>query len=43
MAKEPPEVKDGTAGLPVKPGLGVELDDAGVKAWQAPGDSADWM
>jgi L-alanine-DL-glutamate epimerase-like enolase superfamily enzyme len=43
MAKEPPVIKDGNAELPTRPGLGVELDDAGVKAWQSQGDSADWL
>jgi galactonate dehydratase len=43
MAKEPPVIKDGNAELPTRPGLGVELDDAGVKAWQSQGDSPDWM
>ena len=43
MAKVPPVIKGGFAELPKGPGLGVELDDAGVKAWQSPGDSPDWM
>ncbi len=43
MAKNPPEIKGGFAGQPTQPGLGVDLDDAGVKVWQRPGDSPDWI
>jgi len=43
MAKNPPEVKGGWTGKPEGPGLGVELDDAGVRQWQAPGDPAEWL
>ena len=43
MAKNPPVVKDGFGEIPRGAGLGVELDDAGVKPWQAPSDSAEWM
>lgn len=43
MAKNPPVIKDGQAEKPELPGLGVELDDAGVRQWQAKNDSPDWM
>ncbi|MFC1528489.1 mandelate racemase/muconate lactonizing enzyme family protein [Candidatus Latescibacterota bacterium] len=43
MAKNPPVIKDGGTDKPEKPGLGVELDDVGVRQWQRPGDSTDWM
>lgn len=42
MAANPPVVEGGTVGLPERPGLGVELDPAGVKQWQAEQDS-DWV
>jgi galactonate dehydratase len=43
MAKNPPLIKGGFAPVPEQPGLGVELDDAGVKKYQREGDSADWV
>jgi galactonate dehydratase len=43
MARNPPVIKGGFAGQPEQPGLGVDLDDAGVKQWQGPNDSADWV
>jgi L-alanine-DL-glutamate epimerase-like enolase superfamily enzyme len=43
MAKNPPVIKDGNAETPTGVGLGIELDDAGIKPWQSPGDSPDWM
>ncbi|HOL72185.1 MAG TPA: mandelate racemase/muconate lactonizing enzyme family protein [Bryobacteraceae bacterium] len=43
MAKNPPVIKNGAAQKPEAPGLGVDLDDAGVKAWQREGDSPDWV
>jgi L-alanine-DL-glutamate epimerase-like enolase superfamily enzyme len=42
MAKNPPVIKAGLATKPELPGLGVELDDAGVREWQGEGDSPDW-
>ena len=43
MAKNPPVIKDGQAEKPELPGLGVELDDAGVRQFQRQGDSTDWI
>jgi galactonate dehydratase len=43
MAKNPPVIKGGMAPKPEAPGLGVDLDDAGVKLWQREGDSPDWV
>lgn len=43
MAKNPPVVKDGLVPKPQGPGLGVDLDDAGVKQWQREGDPPDWV
>jgi len=43
IAKNPPVIKGGMAPRPEVPGLGVELDDAGVKQWQRTGDSPDWV
>jgi L-alanine-DL-glutamate epimerase-like enolase superfamily enzyme len=43
MAKNPPVIKGGFAGRPEAPGLGVELDDAGVKVWQRGSDPAEWV
>ncbi|MCC7156275.1 MAG: mandelate racemase/muconate lactonizing enzyme family protein [Bryobacterales bacterium] len=43
MAKNPPVLKGGMAPKPEAPGLGVDLDDAGVKEWQRVGDSPDWV
>jgi L-alanine-DL-glutamate epimerase-like enolase superfamily enzyme len=43
MANNPPVIKDGQAEKPELPGLGVELNDNGVKKWQNPGDSPKWM
>lgn len=43
MAKNPPVLKGGMASKPEAPGLGVELDDAGVKQWQREGDPPDWV
>jgi galactonate dehydratase len=43
MAKNPPAIKAGFAPKPEAPGLGVDLDDAGVKLWQREGDSPDWV
>jgi len=43
MAKNPPSIKGGFAGKPEQPGLGVELDDAGVKQWQRQSDPTDWV
>ena len=43
MAKNPPVVKGGFAGKPELPGLGVDLDDAGVKQIQSAADSPDWV
>ncbi len=43
MAKTPPVVKEGSIGLPEGPGLGVELDDEGVRRLQQPSDPADWV
>ncbi|MFN3324390.1 MAG: mandelate racemase/muconate lactonizing enzyme family protein [Bryobacteraceae bacterium] len=42
MAKNPPAIKGGHAALPEGPGLGVELDEAGIKRYQRPNDEADW-
>jgi hypothetical protein len=36
-------VKGGWVDKPVRPGLGVDLDDAGVRQWQGPNDPADWV
>lgn len=38
-----PVVKGGFAGKPELPGLGVDLDDAGVKQIQGAADSPDWV
>jgi len=43
MATNPPEVKGGWVDKPVRPGLGVDLDDAGVRQWQGPNDPPDWV
>lgn len=43
MARNPPDVSGGEVGKPEAPGLGVELDDEGVKQWQGPDDPADWV
>jgi len=43
MAKNPPKVSGGSTAPPENPGLGVELDDAGVRQWQAEDDPADWF
>ena len=43
MAKNPPVIKGGFAQRPEGHGLGVELDDAGVRVWQRDGDPADWV
>jgi L-alanine-DL-glutamate epimerase-like enolase superfamily enzyme len=43
MAKNPPEIKGGSTGIPEGPGLGVELDDAGVRQFQRPEDAPDWV
>jgi L-alanine-DL-glutamate epimerase-like enolase superfamily enzyme len=43
MAKNPPVVKGGMTGKPEAPGLGVDLDDAGVKRFQRGGDAPDWV
>ena len=43
MAKNPPVLKGGMAPKPEAPGLGVDLDDSGVKEWQREGDSPDWL
>jgi L-alanine-DL-glutamate epimerase-like enolase superfamily enzyme len=43
MAKNPPEVKGGWVHKPDGPGLGVDLDDAGVRQFQGPNDSTDWV
>lgn len=43
MAKNPPVLKGGMAPKPEAPGLGVDLDDAGVKEWQRDGDPPDWV
>jgi L-alanine-DL-glutamate epimerase-like enolase superfamily enzyme len=43
MAKNPPVIKGGSAERPERPGLGVELDDAGVKQWQSETDPPDWI
>jgi L-alanine-DL-glutamate epimerase-like enolase superfamily enzyme len=36
-------IKGGLAQRPEGPGLGVDLDDAGVRVWQRDGDPADWV
>lgn len=43
MAKEPPSVGGGFVRKPNAPGLGVDLDEAGVRQWQREGDPADWV
>jgi galactonate dehydratase len=43
MAKNPPVIRGGFTGKPELPGLGVDLDDAGVKQIQGAGDSPDWV
>lgn len=43
MAKNPPEVTGGSVGLPERPGLGVELDDEGIRRWQGKDDPPDWV
>jgi L-alanine-DL-glutamate epimerase-like enolase superfamily enzyme len=43
MAKNPPVLKGGLAPKPEAPGLGVDLDDAGVKQWQGQDDPPDWV
>jgi galactonate dehydratase len=43
MAKNPPIIEEGKAEKPINPGLGVELDDAGVRQWQSKNDPADWI
>ena len=43
MAKNPPEISGGSTGQPEAPGLGVELDDEGVKQWQRGDDPPDWF
>ncbi len=43
MAKNPPVVKGGSTGKPEAPGLGVDLDDAGVKQFQRGDDPPDWV
>ncbi len=43
MAKNPPEVLGGSAGIPEGAGLGVELDDAGVRRLQRPEDPPEWV
>jgi L-alanine-DL-glutamate epimerase-like enolase superfamily enzyme len=42
MAKNPPEVKGGMVTQPQQPGLGVDLDDSGIKRFQADTDG-DWV
>jgi galactonate dehydratase len=42
MAANPPVVEHGAIEVPHTPGLGVELSDEGVKAWQAAEDSG-WV
>ncbi len=43
MAKNPPRIEKGLAPKPSAPGLGVDLDDAGVKQFQREGDPSDWV
>ena len=43
MAKNPPVIEQGNAICSDRPGLGVELNDEGVKQWQSREDSAEWM
>jgi len=43
MAQNPPIVKGGLTGKPEAPGLGVNLDDAGVKRFQRGDDPPDWV
>ncbi|MFC1537950.1 mandelate racemase/muconate lactonizing enzyme family protein [Candidatus Latescibacterota bacterium] len=43
MAKNPPIIENGSAECPDRPGLGVELDDSGVREWQSKDDPADWI
>lgn len=43
MAKNPPVIEKGLAAKPTAPGLGVDLDDAGVKQFQREGDPSDWV
>ena len=43
MAKNPPVVTGGSVDPPVNPGLGVDLDDAGVREWQRGDDPPDWV
>ena len=43
MAKNPPEISGGSAGKPEAPGLGVELDDEGVRQWQRGDDPPGWF
>jgi L-alanine-DL-glutamate epimerase-like enolase superfamily enzyme len=42
MATNPPVVEHSAISVPHTPGLGVELSNEGVKAWQTPEDS-DWV
>ena len=43
LAKNPPAIEGGSTGIPEGPGLGVELDDAGVRQWQSKNDPEDWI
>ncbi|MFC1541094.1 mandelate racemase/muconate lactonizing enzyme family protein [Candidatus Latescibacterota bacterium] len=43
MAQNPPMIENGSAECPDRPGLGVELDDSGVREWQSKDDPADWI
>ena len=43
MATVPPVVERGGIDAPIRPGLGVDLSDEGVRLWQAPGDPPEWV
>ena len=43
MAKNPPVVKGGLTGRPEAPGLGVDLDEVGVRKFQRGDDPPDWV
>ncbi len=43
MAVNPPVIEGGSAMRPEGPGLGVELDDAGVRQWQGENDPVEWV
>jgi len=43
MATNPPVIEQGSARCPDRPGLGVDLNDEGVRQWQSKGDSTEWM